>query len=164
MNLPKRKSNRLTNYDYSQYGSYFITVCSKEKKPFFCTIQQGTVFDNPTVQLSPIGVLIDRQIQSIEQTYSDIHIDKYVIMPNHIHLILSITVAAVSAVSPANARIPSIISTLKRFTNKSSSCDLWQRSYYDHIIRNDGDYQKIWKYIDDNPAKWSDDCFFVSES
>ena len=164
MNLPKRKPNRLTNYDYSQYGSYFITVCSKEKQPLFCTIQQGTVFENPSVQLSQIGVLIDRQIQSIEQTYSDIHIEKYVITPNHIHLILSIYAFSDSSPSPANARIPSIISALKRLTNKSSGCDLWQRSYYDHVIRNDMDYQKIWKYIDDNPAKWSDVRFFVSES
>ena len=61
--------------------------------------------------------------------------------------------------SPTNAIIPQFVSTLKRFSNKKIGGSIWQRSYHDHIIRNEQEYQKIWDYIDTNSLKWQDDCY-----
>ena len=94
--------------------------------------------------------------------YGDISIDKYVVMPNHVHFI--ITVAAHGGSSrtptPTNAKLPALVSTWKRFTNKKAGVSLWQRSYYDHVIRNDADCLRAWQYIDDNPAKWAEDEYY----
>ncbi|MDD6728860.1 MAG: hypothetical protein PUE08_06565, partial [Eubacteriales bacterium] len=65
--------------------------------------------------------------------------------------------------SPTNKAVPFFISTLKRLTNKESNTQLWQRSYYDHIIRNDEDYLNIWQYIESNPSKWQQDKYFNGE-
>ena len=162
MELPKRKSNRLSDYSYSQHGCYFLTLCSINKLPLFCRIKEGTVSEPPTIQLSNYGTIVEKQLQSMQDIYADIHIEKYVIMPNHIHLLIFIRQSDSSS-QPANDRIPSLISTLKRFTNKTAGVTLWQRSYYDHVIRDESDFLTRWKYIDDNPAKWMLDRFYVSE-
>ncbi|MDD6161159.1 MAG: hypothetical protein PUB51_08550, partial [Oscillospiraceae bacterium] len=87
---------------------------------------------------------------------------KYVIMPNHVHLIVRITVRENGA--PGSSRptqmIPRVITTLKRFSNRDTGMDLWQSTYHDHIIRNEADYLRIWNYIDTNPARWQEDRYF----
>ena len=91
--------------------------------------------------------------------------DKYVIMPNHIHMILTVDETASGgtskAPSPTNARIPNFISTLKRFCHRDIGQKIFQRSYHDHVIRNEADYLEVWRYIDSNPARWQDDCFYT---
>lgn len=159
MTLPNRKPNRLPHFDYSHYGAYFITICTKDKLCTLGRIQQGDIFHRASCLLTPTGKLVAQQIQEMEHHYSHIYIDKYVIMPNHIHMILFISENTFSS-SPANSVIPSFVSTFKRFTNKKADTNLWQRSYHDHIIRNDVDYSLIWKYIDNNPEKWAEDCFY----
>lgn len=163
MEFSNRKPNRLSDFSYSQYGSYFITVCTENKLPLLCTVQRGTVFEPPAVIHSRYGRIFEEQIQTLSHFYPDIRIDKYVIMPNHIHMIVTISKDNAPAEKSFNDRIPFLISTLKRFTNRKSGISLWQRSYYDHVIRNDCDYQNIWKYIEDNPAKWAEDRFYVEE-
>lgn len=95
-------------------------------------------------------------------TYNDIKIEKYVIMPNHVHLLITLCNEKQSD-SPQNSRIPFWVSTFKRFTNKTSGQDLWQRSYYDHIIRDEEDFLIKWNYIDSNPAKWTLDDMYVTD-
>ena len=65
------------------------------------------------------------------------------------------------APSPTNAVIPHFVSTLKRFCNRDTGMQVFQRSYHDHVIRNEDDYLKIWQYIDNNPARWQEDCFYI---
>ena len=86
-------------------------------------------------------------------------------MPNHIHLILIVeNVNGTSRVpSPTNNTISHTISTFKRFVNKEVGHNVFQRSFHDHIIRGEQDYLKIWNYIDTNPQKWQDDCFYTSQ-
>ena len=163
MDLPKRKSNRLPDFNYSQYGSYFLTLCTKNKLPLLCKIQKGTIFEPPAVLLSQYGEIVQQKILSISKFYPDVEVDKYVVMPNHIHIILSIFSDEARSQTPANSKIPTLISSFKRFTNKDSGTDLWQRSYYDHVIRNQTDYDAIWKYIDENPYKWTEDRFYIPE-
>ena len=99
------------------------------------------------------------------------YIDKYVVMPNHVHLIVFIkkeneeafdNSGASGKPRPTNATIPKLISSIKRFSNRKAGFNLWQDSYHDHIIRDDSDYQRKWRYIDENPAKWAEDDYYIA--
>ena len=89
MDLPKRKPTRLKNYDYSSEGAYFITICTHNKQKILCDIgvEEG-LCALPSINLTPIGEEVNESIKFIDNTYDNISVDKYVIMPNHIHLIL----------------------------------------------------------------------------
>ena len=97
--------------------------------------------------------------------YDDIKLRKYVIMPNHIHLLIEISDCGKCGSSrtpnPTNSLIAGFISTFKRFCNRECGENIWQRSFHDHIIRGEKDYLKIWEYIDTNVIKWEDDCFYT---
>ena len=176
MELRKRKSNRLKDYDYSETGAYFVTICVKEKHCILSTIVGDGVLDVPgkssnlsgisraEVLLTDIGAIIQNQLEEMRQTYDHILIDSYVIMPNHIHLLLSLREQAPAGdsgtsrtPSPTNASIPSFVSCLKRFTNKKAGFDIWQRSYHDHIIRSEEDDWLHRQYIEQNPQRWAED-------
>ena len=163
MVLPKRKPARLKGYDYSTPGMYFLTVCVKGRKQLLGKIVGCGDFDAPQMILSEYGIILDKHIKLMNGKYSHISIDKYVIMPNHFHLILSIKdykngVSGTAA--PYNNETSKFISLLKRYCNKEFGVSLWQRSYHDHIIRGKKDYQKIWEYIDTNAEQWEKDCFY----
>ncbi|MBQ9859989.1 MAG: transposase [Clostridia bacterium] len=162
MDLPKRKPTRLKQYNYSTDGAYFVTICTKDKRKVFGKIVGGGALDAPQMILSEIGGIVDKYIQSTNNI-PEIVVDKYVIMPNHIHLLLRIENGTSRAPSPTNQILPHAISTFKRFVNRDARCSVFQRSYHDHIIRDEADYRKIWNYIDTNPAKWQEDCFYVED-
>lgn len=108
---------------------------------------------------------MQRNIESSNQI-PDVRVDKYVIMANHIHIILLIDSEASGtsrSPSPPNAVVPHFISTFKRFCHRDVGEKIFQRSYHDHVIRGEKDYLKIWQYIDSNPARWKEDCFYVEE-
>ena len=126
------------------------------------SIVGGGVLDAPCIRLSEYGMLAQQTLLELAAFYENISIEQYVIMPNHVHFILSVhgESGASRTPPPTNARLPAFISTWKRFTNKKAGFSLWQRSYYDHIIRNQEDYLRIWQYIDENPAKWAEDEYY----
>ena len=158
MKKESRKPTRLKNYNYSSIGIYFITICSKNKKHMFSTIVGDGVLDVPKVVLSKYGKVIDEQIGAMNNHYDHIYIDNYVIMPNHIHMLINVCAYGTSRTPPpTNDTIPMFVSTFKRFVNKQTSEDLFQRSYFDHIIRNEEDYLTHYNYIQINPTKWTDD-------
>ena len=170
MELRQRKKNRLEGYDYGRAGCYFITVCAGKRAELFGKIAarqtDGVGRDDlgaPLVQLSAYGKIVDKHICSISSAYPNVAVDQYVIMPNHIHLILRVSKSERGA--PGSSRptqlIPRVIAVLKRFSNQEAGFNLWQISYHDHIIRNDADYRRIWEYIDNNPAKWREDCYYT---
>ena len=154
MDLPKRESTRLENFDYSQGDAYFITICTKDKQNLFGHIVGGGAFDAPKIILSPQGEIVEKYILSTNNI-PNLKVDKYVIMPNHIHLLLSVENSCGTswAPSPTNNKISLAVSTLKRFVNKEIGYNIFQRSFYDHVIRNKNDYNEIWQYIENNPAK-----------
>jgi len=88
--VPERKANRLATYNYSQSGVYFITICSKNKRCTFGTIVGGGVPDAPRTRLSPTGKIVARQLGNMIAFYPHVRIEKYVVMPNHIHLLIAI--------------------------------------------------------------------------
>ncbi len=160
-NNPQRKPNRLSFYSYSNTGYYFLTVCARNKEKLFGTIVGGGAFDAPLVQLSSIGKILEHYIQSTNRI-SGVFVDKYVIMPNHFHLILAIEQSeSCNLISRANEQVPHVVGTIKRFCNRDLGENVFQRGYHDHVIRGEMDYQKIWSYIDDNPRRWKEDCMYV---
>ena len=166
MELPKRKPNRLKDFDYNTPGYYFITICTQGKRCILGQIVGGGALDAPQMQLSATGEIVDQHILG-GNLIPGVTVEKYVIMPNHIHILLQITEDAVGgmpkATSPTGAVIPRFVAALKRFCNADADASLFQRSFHDHIIRGEQDYLKIWQYIDSNPAKWTEDCFYAEE-
>ena len=167
MAFHKRTPNRLPGFDYSTPGAYFLTVCTINRLPILGTIVGGGALDAPRVHLSKTGHIVHQHIQSGNHI-PGVTVDKFVIMPNHIHLILLVdetaSLGTSRAPSPTNAVIPHFISTLKRFCHRDIGVQIFQRSYHDHVIRNENDYLKIWQYIDNNPAHWQEDCFYIPPS
>ena len=163
MNLPKRKPTRLKGYDYSQNGAYFITICTSQKAHLFGEIT------NSKMHLNDLGEIVNREIKKIEKHYHNICIDKYVIMPNHIHMIIEIIeTEGINPFPTVNYDIPNVIGKFKAGVTRivgnafmhSVKKPIWQSSYHDHIIRGEKDYQKIWEYIDTNVIRWEKDCFY----
>ena len=184
--MNERKDVRLKAYDYSSAGAYFITICTQDRRCILSddVLVGGGVADAPRLRLTEPGMTVEQTLLEMDRTYDYISIDNYVIMPNHVHLLVSITDSGMSRTpsptdhpesayepvgagvpdrpSPANAVLPAFVSTFKRFTNRKCGEKLWQRSYYEHVIRNDRDYEETWNYIENNPAKWIDDRYYQS--
>lgn len=165
MELPKRKPNRLPGYDYSAPGTYFITICTQNRKSLLSEIVGGDVLDAPQVTLTFYGEVADEQIRRMGAWYGHICVEQYVIMPNHIHLLLTIrqdgpTGTSAPTRTKQHQAVADFVSTFKRFCNKVYGENIFQRSYHDHIVRGEADYRKIWQYIAENPARWREDCFY----
>ena len=111
----------------------------------------------PYIELLPHGMVAEKYIQQMNAFYKNISVDKYVIMPDHIHLLLTICETDVPpgiGVPTRTSVIARFVGTLKRFCNKEYGENVWQSRYYDHVIRNQKDYDEIWQYIENNPHKW----------
>ena len=169
MELQKRKSNRLSGFDYSASGYYFITICTAEKQKILCNIVGCGIPDapktsksvgancvRPQIILSKIGQIIKNNIDMLDKTYQTVSVDRYVIMPNHLHLILMID--GRTQFAPTISRV---IKQFKGSITKQVGIPIWQKSFYDHIIRDEKDYLRICEYIENNPAKWTEDKYFV---
>ncbi len=138
MDLPKRKPTRLKRYDYSTPGMYFLTVCTKDKEQLLGKIVGCGDFDTPQMILSEYGKILDKYINMMDEKYPHIRLEKYIIMPNHFHIILNITRyknGSSETAEPYNSDISKFISLLKRYCNRKYGINIWQRSYHDHIIR-----------------------------
>ena len=145
-----RKNPRLKRYDYTTPNYYFITICTWEKRCLFW--KSG--------KLNQYGVTAKQGFEEITQHFPDVIVDKFVVMPNHVHAILIL--------QTDGTNVPTVIGQYKSFVSKrihefDAGCRVWQASFHDHVIRNQKDYERIWLYIEANPARWEDDCFFLSE-
>lgn len=178
--LPKRKPNRLTGYDYGQAGCYFVTICAKNREPLFWTNRKhktdasvGAACGRPSINvpgtipktktdilpLSPTGVVVHSTLERLSQIYPMVSADKFVVMPNHIHLLLHIY-SGENGRPQAAPTLMQVINQFKGSVTKQIGQPIWQKGYYDHIIRGEADYLRIWNYIDTNPAKWREDCYY----
>ena len=161
MELPTRKQNRLKEYDYSAPNAYFITICTEKRKKLFW-MDVGAIIDRPkNVPLTNLGIIAQRSIENITKHYPAISVDHYVIMPNHIHLLLQINtdVNGRSMIAPT---ISTVVRLMKGTVSKQAGFTVWQKGFYDHVIRNGNDYQDIWNYIEGNPSKWAEDKLYIS--
>ena len=163
MNLPNRKPTRLKEYDYSTPGAYFVTICTQNRKEILSSIIVGDGLpDVPENILSDYGKIAEKHINLLNEFYEYIFVDKYVIMPNHIHLLVQIRGDSVLG-GHRGPPLHKIIGQFKSYTTHRYGMELWQRSYHDRIIRDDAEYDMIWDYIDTNPLRWELDCFYTEE-
>ncbi len=169
-NLPSRKSPRLKEYDYSSVGAYFITICTHQRKEIFGKVAFDPILGTAKSELTDLGKIAEEELKNIEGHYCNIAIDRYVIMPNHIHLILRIKERINPFPTEKQFDISNIIGKYKAAVTRrmnvgtalmpSAAIPLWQSSFYDHIIRGEQDYKEIAEYIENNPARWSEDRFY----
>ena len=170
-----RHSIRLRNYDYSQDGLYFITICTHERQLMF-----GNIPDNE-MMLSPLGKTANEYWVEISSYFNSVKLHEYIIMPNHMHGIIEIegainqgainrapTEASGGFAGTLNPMLRINLSQIVRWykgrttyeCRKTQADFAWQRNYYEHIIRNEQDYIRIAEYITNNTANWPDDRFY----
>ena len=171
--LPKRKTVRHQNHTYN-CGMFFVTICTESKKCLLSRIvgtgnlgnpqnshslvSGNPCLDGPRVELMPYGETAKKYIEQLNNFYDHIKVDSYVIMPNHIHLLLFVPWSEqFRTIVPTgvNSHVSRFVSTFKRFCNKEYGVNIWQPRSFDHIIRNQADYQKHKEYIYNNPRNWS---------
>ena len=167
---PQRKPNRLKGFDYATPRAYFVTICVKNRQCLLGSIVGAAISRPPIVNLTHAGRVVDAAIQEIPIHYRHIHVDKYVVMPNHVHILLMVSPSAdgrlIAAPTSSAADMPPSISLvvgqMKRSVSKALGFPLWQKSFHDHIIRTEADYRTIREYIDANPYRWESDCFYTA--
>ena len=202
MDLPKRKRNRMEQYDYSLCGAYFVTICIANRQPVLWADINDINRPFPE-RLSETGKIVDKAINDIPAHYPDVCVDKYVIMPDHVHILIRIDEndnyrgiikttpnvgfpqenqknpqnvgerIALPQEEPQNARdfrkngramraptISTIINQMKGIVTKQIGFSIWQKSFHDHVIRNEHDYKEICRYIAENPQKYD---IYISE-
>ena len=152
MDMPKRKRLRLREFDYRSPGAYSVTVCSNNREPVFGTLVGADVLIGPHVQLTRYGQAVKDALDSMPA------VDKYVIMPDHVHVMLRLHGSGNGPVgTPAPTQsVPLLVRYMKRSVTVTCGKNVWQRGCYDHVIRNDRDYLEVWNYIDTNPRQERD--------
>ena len=173
-----RRSIRLKGYDYSQSGLYFITICIQNRECLLGKIEQGLI------NLNQAGQMVQQMWQQLPQRFSSIQIDEFVVMPNHLHGIIAISMVNMVSNNQSQAqdlkqiqplqtsksvKLGDIIGAFKSITThqyiqgvkqyhwQGFTGKLWQRNYYEHIIRDQASLNNIREYIINNPLKWEDD-------
>ena len=152
-----RKPLRLKGYDYSLQGAYFLTICVKNRRCVLGWVVGADVLIGPQVQLTHKGQAVRDVLVQMPQ------VDKFVVMPNHIHMIACLEGGPMGTSAPTGG-IPALVRYFKRQVTLRLGETLWQRSYYDHIIRNEADYLRIWNYIDTNPVQWREDEYYIKNA
>ncbi len=154
--LPQRKRIRLKDYDYASEGYYFITICIKNRLELLGKIHnicRGGNLPSAKIKLTHEGKVVQKFIEAISSIYNNVIIDEYVIMPNHIHMILVLE-------NNNGKDISKIIGQFKRNVSIELKYSIWQKLFYEHIIRNEKEYYKIKEYIQNNVARWNEDKYF----
>ncbi len=156
MEVPKRKQIRLPEYDFRTVNAYFVTICTKDRKNLFWENVGASIARPQDVRLSAYGEIVDKAISEIGNRYPAVSVDKYVIMPNHIHLLLQIhsDEDGRPMVAPT---LSTVVQQMKGAVSKQVGFPLWQKGFYDHVVRGDRDYQDVWTYIEGNPMNYLED-------
>ena len=150
----KRKQIRIENYDYSAPGAYFVTVCTANRARIFWKAVGADIIRPQDVPLSTIGQIVEQSILQITDHYENVSVDKFCIMPDHVHLILVIQNNGDGRIISAPT-VSTVVGSMKRWVSKQIGRSIWQKSFYEHGIRNQQDYDEIWEYIENNPLKYT---------
>ena len=161
----------MSHYDYNTPGAYFLTFCTHNRKHILSRIV-GATHESSRPQLTTCGKIVDTIIQNIPD-HLHVTIDQYVIMPNHVHLIAVITEermnrSIVELPSHARSMISKLIGYIKMNASKAirqqyGDVSVWQRGYFDHVIRNRADYAALAEYIQTNPLRWKLDKLYAED-
>ena len=149
-----RKKNRLETYDYSQGGAYHIVICTDHRQCILSEVYDGA--DTQQLRLFPLGMLVQEAILEIPLHYPTVDVVRYSVMPNHVHLLLQLST------EEENPTIPWVVNQLKGIVTKRAGKRIWQKGYYDQVIRTEQEFRSIGEYIEYNPAKWKTDDYYVS--
>lgn len=152
---PKRKPIRIENYDYSAPGAYFVTICTANREKCLWGDCRGELCSPDKVPLSEVGLIVEKEIATMNETYDAVSVDKFCIMPDHIHLLLVIH-ASKDGRTQFAPTISRVVKQFKGSITKQIGRSIWQKSFYEHGIRNQQDYDEIWEYIDNNPLKYKE--------
>ena len=176
--LKNRKTTRLKDGNYDRNQAVFLTLCTKDRKCILSRIVGTGVPDGPfNIELLPCGIIADKYIHQLNNFYDDLSIESYVIMPNHIHIMLWVKGSNTGpsrtqdSNGPSRTPVPTVqnsvpsrfVSTFKRFCNKEYGINIWQNRSNDHIIRNRQDYEEHLRYIYENPMCWYYDELYTEE-
>jgi len=161
-----RRSIRLKGYDYFRAGGYFVTICARDRECLFGEIMNGEMRPNEFGR-----IVRDEWVRSAE-IRAEIELGEYVVMPNHFHGMVMVKCRGTARRAPTaeqfgkpvSGSLPTVVRSFKSaVTNhinairQSPGAPVWQRNYYEHIIRDDADYHRIAEYIADNPRRWAED-------
>ena len=173
-NEHQRRSIRLPGYDYGQAGAYFVTVCAQNQQCVFGNVEAGMM------HLNVLGEIVQETWRGLPGHYPYVELDAFLVMPNHVHMIVVLVDSVGAGLKPAPTtfpltdacaiaqrhRLPEIIRAFKTFSSRrinehraTPGVSLWQRNYFEHIIRNDVALDRIRQYILDNPVRWAYDCY-----
>lgn len=177
MNIHHRRSIRLRGYDYTQNGAYFVTICAHERRPMFGRVVNGAMVVNEW------GRVVQACWDEIPAHFRHVELDAFVVMPNHVHGIIVIAndggrCRGVACHAPTTVKrefskpipesLPTIVGAFKSAATKHINRllnlpdrPIWQRNYYEHIIRNEKSLNQIRAYIANNPGKWAEDSLFT---
>ncbi|MEG2361816.1 MAG: transposase [Christensenella sp.] len=147
--MPKRKKIRLKEYDYSSCGAYFVTICVLNKNALLWNA--GALLRPHEPPLSVCGKITKTSITQIPLHYENVIVDKYCIMPNHVHIILFFIPKENRQTSAPT--LSAVVGSMKRWVSQQLGFSIWQKSFNDNIIRNDKAYQAFVQYIDENSLK-----------
>jgi putative transposase len=153
--LPHRKRLRLAGFDYSELGAYFVTICTRNRQHLLGEIEDGQM------KLNPRGEAVKGSWNDIPNYFTGIALDAFVILPNHVHGILLFTDdvgAAACPARPVRARsLPVVVGSFKSAASRQIGASIWQRNYWERIIRNEDELNRIRTYIDENLLRWPTD-------
>jgi REP element-mobilizing transposase RayT len=164
--MPVRKHPRLKSYDYGQAGCYFVTVCTKEKRPTLSRIVGRGLApaESPRVELSRIGNILQKQILALPDRFPSVTVDHFVIMPTHFHMLISVRETAGASPRPT---LPQIVGACKSLTTRFANMNecmpgrqIFQTSFHEHVVRDDAEFLSYWTYIDGNPGLWREDEYY----
>ena len=167
-----RRNLRLSGYDYRQNGAYFVTICAHQQSCLFGAVKNGEM------NLNAWGRIAQDEWQRTERVRPNVQLDAFVIMPNHMHGILlimddapesansALSMSRVGGNAPGSlgqiiGHFKSIVTKRIRKSVSSTTVQVWQRNYYEHVIRTESDMQRVREYIIANPARWRDDDYYV---
>lgn len=168
-----RRSIRLREYDYSQPGGYFVTICTHNRRCLF-----GEVI-NSEMCLNETGRIVAIEWERTAEIRSEIALDAFVVMPNHLHAIVFITEFPPNSGGASHLRplrgtdhrsLSALVAGFKAATTRRTNAlratpiiPFWQRNYYEHIVRNERDLDRIREYVTQNPARWREDGYHPSK-
>lgn len=159
--FPKRKHHKLKDYDYSLPGYYFVTICVDNCKHILSQVGQGLAPADTVTKLTDIGVIAKEQLFDIEKRFSYTRIDKYVIMPDHLHFIIELIGDPIKCYEAERPDLYAIIGAYKSLTTRicnkrmnTPGAKLFQTSFYESVIRSEQGYYEAYQYIEGNPARW----------
>ena len=159
MDYVKRKHPRLKQYDYSLPGYYYVTIHAVQDAPVFSLVNSGKIPGEAEVTLTETGGIIRSQLLDLEKRYFSVSVDKYVIMPTHIHVILQL--AGETKGSGKLPALPEVVGAFKSLATRTCNQvfstpgrKLFQTSFYETVLRNETSYQECWRYMEGNPSRW----------